>query len=588
MHSSIYAGLLCTLAAPSMGAVWESLSGGVPDTWSLVNTPSDSTMALSIALSRKNLDQLQSTLIKVSTPGNSEYGKWLEKEDVDSKFPVVDDARVVSWLKENGITDYTREGSLIKFSGSVEKINKLLDTTFANYEKDGSVKLRTSEYSIPDDLSDYIDIISPTVYFGKTRAARPVAPKPRNLRSRSGQISSSCEARISPECIKEMYNVGDYTPKVSSGSKVGFGSFLNESASQSDLAAYQALWDLPRQSFTVETLNGGVDNQTAPESDRGEANLDVQLINAVSHPLPIHEFISGGVAPYIPDADEPDLDENEPYLIYYSYLLSKANSELPQVISNSYGDDEQTVPVKYAKSVCDLIGLNGLRGLTILHSSGDEGVGSACASADGKTPEFNPIFPATCPYVTAVGGTSGVSPEYAWNASSGGFSSVFDRAWFQESAIETYLTHVTKETQENYGKYTNFKGRGFPDVSAHSLYPDFEIIITGLKGLSGGTSAASPTFAGIIGLLNDARLRAGKPALGYLNPFLYSKGFKALNDIVTGASYGCGGIDPQSDEEVPGALIIPGAHWNATTGWDPVTGLGTPDFQKLKDLVLSL
>ncbi|KAJ5280366.1 hypothetical protein N7478_005738 [Penicillium angulare] len=588
MHSSIYAGLLCTLAAPSMGAVWESLSGGVPDTWSLVDTPSDSTMALSIALSRKNLDQLQSTLIKVSTPGNSEYGKWLEKEDVDSKFPLVDDARVVSWLKANGITDYTREGSLIKFSGSVEKINKLLDTTFANYEKGGSVKLRTSEYSIPDDLSDYIDVISPTVYFGKTRAAHPVPSKPRNLRSRSAQISSTCEDRVSPECIKEMYNVGDYTPKVSSGSKIGFGSFLNESASQSDLAAYQALWGLPRQSFTVETLNGGVDNQTAPEADRGEANLDVQLINAVSHPLPIHEFISGGVAPYIPDADEPDLDENEPYLIYYSYLLSKANSELPQVISNSYGDDEQTVPVKYAKSVCDLIGLNGLRGLTILHSSGDEGVGSACASADGKTPEFNPIFPATCPYVTAVGGTSGVSPEYAWNASSGGFSSVFDRAWFQESAVKTYLTHVSKETQEYYGKYTNFEGRGFPDVSAHSLYPDFEIIITGLKSLSGGTSAASPTFAGIIGLLNDARLRAGKPALGYLNPFLYSKGFKALNDITTGSSYGCGGVDPQSEQEVPGALIIPGAHWNATTGWDPVTGLGTPDFQKLKDLVLSL
>lgn len=116
----------------------------------------------------------------------------------------------------------------------------------------------------------------------------------------------------------------------------------------------------------------------------------------------------------------------------------------------------------------------------------------------------------------------------------------------------------------------------------------FEIIITGLKALSGGTSAAAPVFAGIIGLLNDARLRAGKPALGFLNPFLYSKGLKALNDIVTGGSYGCGGIDPQSDQEVPGALIIPGAHWNATKGWDPVTGLGTPDFQKLKDLVLSL
>lgn len=115
-----------------------------------------------------------------------------------------------------------------------------------------------------------------------------------------------------------------------------------------------------------------------------------------------------------------------------------------------------------------------------------------------------------------------------------------------------------------------------------------EVIYAGKKAGSGGTSAAAPTFAGIVGLLNDARLRAGKPTLGFLNPFLYSRGYKALNDITGGSFYGCGGIDPQSDEEVAGALIIPGAHWNATEGWDPVTGLGTPDFQKLKDLVLSL
>jgi hypothetical protein len=48
-------------------------------------------------------------------------------------------------------------------------------------------------------------------------------------------------------------------------------------------------------------------------------------------------------SPFIPDADEPTVsdDENEPYSIYYEYLLSKTNDELPQVISNSYGDDEQ-------------------------------------------------------------------------------------------------------------------------------------------------------------------------------------------------------------------------------------------------------
>jgi tripeptidyl-peptidase-1 len=75
--------------------------------------------------------------------------------------------------------------------------------------------------------------------------------------------------------------------------------------------------------------------------------------------------------------------------------------------------------------------------------------------------------------VTAVGGTSDVTPEVAWNASSGGFSNYFPRAWYQQSAVKTYFTHVTAETKEYYSKYADFSGRGFPDVSAHSLYPEY-------------------------------------------------------------------------------------------------------------------
>jgi len=68
--------------------------------------------------------------------------------------------------------------------------------------------------------------------------------------------------------------------------------------------------------------------------------------------------------------------------------------------------------------------------------------------------------------------------------------------------------------------------------------------------------------------LNDARLKAGLPSLGFLNPFLYSKGFAGLNDITVGHNAGCGTEG-----------------FNATVGWDPVTGLGTPNFQKLKALL---
>jgi tripeptidyl-peptidase-1 len=112
-------------------------------------------------------------------------------------------------------------------------------------------------------------------------------------------------------------------------------------------------------------------------------------------------------------------------------------------------------------------------------------------------------------------------------------------------------------------------------------------VIDGQPTPNGGTSAASPVVAAIFALLNDARFRAGKPAIGFVNPALYKIGSSGLNDIVNGGSLGCSGVDLQTDEVIPGAGIIPYASWNATVGWDPVTGLGTPNFGNLKDIFLS-
>jgi tripeptidyl-peptidase-1 len=88
-------------------------------------------------------------------------------------------------------------------------------------------------------------------------------------------------------------------------------------------------------------------------------------------------------------------------------------------------------------------------------------------------------------------------------------------------------------------------------------------------------------MAGIFGLLNDARLRADLPSLGFVNPWLYDSGSDFIVDITAGAGRGCDGINHQSGKKLEGSGIIPGAFWNATLGWDPVTGLGIPDFQKM-------
>jgi len=92
-----------------------------------------------------------------------------------------------------------------------------------------------------------------------------------------------------------------------------------------------------------------------------------------------------------------------------------------------------------------------------------------------------------------------------------------------------------------------------------------------------------------VGLLNDARLRAGKPALGYINPLLYKYGPQMLIDITGGFAKGCDGQNTQTGGNAPaGSGIVPGARWNATVGWDPATGFGTPDFQKMLDVVMKI
>jgi tripeptidyl-peptidase I len=156
--------------------------------------------------------------------------------------------------------------------------------------------------------------------------------------------------------------------------------------------------------------------------------------------------------------------------------------------------------------------------------------------------------------VTSVGGTYHVEPEIAIAFSSGGFSDTWARPAYQEDAVSAYLDQLGDRWDGLY----NRTGRGFPDVAAQSYR--FHVIDKGNETLLSGTSA----FAGIVALLNAARIQAGKPTLGFLNPWIYSTAYKGLNDIVGGGSKGCTGTDIYSGLPAP---FVPYASWNATPGW---------------------
>lgn len=153
----------------------------------------------------------------------------------------------------------------------------------------------------------------------------------------------------------------------------------------------------------------------------------------------------------------------------------------------------------------------GLRGISVLFAMGDGGVGGGAYPALDNCTNFIPAFP-TSPYVTTVGGTDGYSPEAAWSGSSGGFSNYYPAASYQKADIATYFS-VAASTLPTGGVY-NTTGRGFPDVAFQAT--NFAIVQGGQVGTVGGTSAASPSFAGLVALLNDARLAEGKSTLGFL------------------------------------------------------------------------
>ncbi|KAL8899264.1 MAG: hypothetical protein Q9207_006285 [Kuettlingeria erythrocarpa] len=359
--------------------------------------------------------------------------------------------------------------------------------------------------------------------------------------------------------------------------KIGVCGYLEEYAKFDDFSQFTAKYApyAAQENFTYVLINGGLSTQEDTEQDSVEANLDVQYAYPLSYPTPGYYYSTGGRGLLIPDLDQPTQadNQNEPYLDFLHYILSLPDSDLPTTLTTSYGEDEQSVPEPYTNMTCSLFAQLGARGVSVLFSSGDTGPGSACQSNDGKnTTRLLPIFPAACPYVTSVGGTYHVQPEIAIGFSSGGFSDRFPRPAYQDAAVTTYLNSIGDTFKGLY----NPNGRGFPDVAAQGY--NFTVVDAGAEIRVGGTSASSPAFAGIVALLNGARLEQGRKPLGFLNPFIYKYGYRGLTDIVNGGSRGCTGRDIYSGLPTP---RVPGAGWNATKGWDPVTGYGTPNFPKL-------
>ncbi|KAI0646150.1 subtilisin-like protein [Trametes meyenii] len=523
--------------------------------------PPEATINLRIALAQSDPSGVVDVLYKVSDPDSETYGQHFSKGEIESFVAPTDETNQVvqSWLEQNGLTpkQLASAGDWLGIEVPVSKANNLFNTTFSlfrNAETDAET-VRTLSYSLPEYLRSHIDLVYPTVSF-PVHLVRTGVDASSALASYHGTVfrrdpSPACTNGTTPVCLQELYRI-PLMPAIHKKNRLGVTGFFGNSAHYVWLESFLKIFrpDMnPTTNFSVVGIDGGTNDQDAPSVSEGE--LDIQYTVGVATNVPVIYYFIGF------DNQDGDLSG---FLDEVNVLL--ALDKPPQVLTTSYGFSESRLSFTLTDKLCQAYAQLGARGTTILYASGDSGVGCSSNSESYRT-----TFPSNCPFVTSVGGTQGFSPEKAWAGSSGGFSNYYARPKYQDDAVLAYLK---AHGDANKGRL-NSSGRTFPDIAAKA--DNFRLFEVDSISPIYGTSAASPTVGSIIALLNDRLASARRPPLGFLNPWLYKYGREAFTDITAGNS----SIQCSENDTARG--------FDAVRGWDPVTGLGTPRFDKLLKLL---
>lgn len=524
----------------------------------------------------------------VSDPSHHRYGQHLTQQQVHDLISPADETTelIEEWLFVNDIDpahcEYNVARDWISLTLPVAQVERLLRTKYSVYQhQDGTKLVRTTQWSLPRSLHDHVTTIQPTTAFlranpkGNTVLTVPTEVDLDQLTAaaNSSTLNRVCNfAGMTTKCLRTLYNTVNYSVQSSSKNQIAFTNYLGQVSSRADAKLYLQNFrpEAVNSSYAVNQVsveNGPLDNATAGAGVEG--NLDFETILGLVYPTPVTLYSTGGSPPFDPDAFTTT-NTNEPYLTWVLYLREQDANTIPRVISTSYGDDEQTVPESYAKTVCDQFAALGAQGISLFFSSGDYGVGGndSCISNDGQNrTTFLPTFPASCPYVTTVGGTKNYPEVVAYDSQNGyasgsGFSNYFNRQSWQDTAVERYLDTIGDQFKGLY----NASGRAYPDLAAQGYR--YLVFVNGSVRSVDGTSCATPAIASIFSLVNDALAAKGKPPMGWLNPWLYQQGFAAFTDIVNGSSVGC---------NRPG--------FSAGEGWDVASGFGTPDFEKILEVL---
>jgi len=516
-------------------------------------------------------DSIDSLLAQLHDPSSPQYHQWLTPAQFGARFGIADDdlAEVTAWLTRSGFSiDETAAGrGWINFSGTVGQVERALKTQIHKFEVDGKMHTANAkDPQIPRALADVVGGVVTLHDFGRHPMNHGFKPVP------MPEYTSGTSHYLAPADFAKIYNVNPlYTAGVN-GSGQTIGIVGRTDIALADVQYFRSFFGLPANDPVF--VHNGTDPGDLGGGEEGEADLDVEWSGAVAQNATIKFVISKSTT----TTDGVDLSAQ--------YIV---NNNVAKIMSTSFGQCESSMGTTENNFYNNLWSQAATQGITSFVSSGDSGAAGCNGGSDTTGSGAAVSGLASTPYNVGVGGTQfndtanpsaywsstnnstnqssalGYIPEMAWNesgnvtggsglwASSGGQSTVYAKPSWQV-CVGVPATNA----------------RFVPDVALTAAGHDGYLVVQGHTstasglGAVGGTSAASPSFAGLMALVNQKTAaswgNANTKFYALANAQYASGGTVIFHDITSG------------NNSVPGVT-----GFSCGTGYDAVTGVGTVD-----------
>jgi kumamolisin len=470
--------------------------------------------------------------------------RYLSREDYAREHAVdpADIALVERFARDHGLVVVASSAPRrsVFLSGTAAEFERAFGTKIEQYESAGhTYRGRTGELTLPQDVADVVEGV-----FGIDD--RPAAvPHFQRPKGQGNIIAHAASASFTPPQLAKLY---DFPAADGAGQCIGIIE-LGGGFRAADVQQYFKELGLATPKVIAVRVDNAQNHPSNADSADGEVMLDIEVAAAIAPKATIAVY-------FTPNTDKGFLDA------ITAAIHDQVNK--PSVISISWGNPEKNWTQQAMKSMDQAFQTAAALGVTICCAAGDAGSGDEnpddLAQA-GQKPDglAHADFPASSPNALACGGTrlvasgNSITSETVWDddpkrsATGGGVSDVF--------APPAYQATAGVPPSANPGKH---HGRGLPDVAAVAdPQTGYRVRVDGQEFVIGGTSAVAPLWAGLVALLNQ---KLAQP-VGFLNPILYGAhgGAKVCRDITSGSN---------------------GAY-KAKAGWDPCTGWGSPDGNKL-------